>query len=100
MQDSIHHFLENWEPELFEVFAALASGNRKVFSVFLKSLQKEANTACAGVILELLNDLESRSFAMDSNEVREIVQELNAAFEIYKVEFQKRIERDPTSAPD
>lgn len=92
MQNSIHHFLENWESELFEVFAALVSGNRKIFSRFLKSLKKEAEAACAGVILVLLNNLESRSFSMDSDEVRELAQKLNAAFKTYKTEFQKRIE--------
>lgn len=89
MQDSIHNFLENWEFELFEIFAALSSGNRKAFSALLKNLKKEADAACAGVILELLNDLESRSFSMDSGEVRDSVQKLNAAFRSYKTEFQK-----------
>ncbi len=89
MQNYIHQFLENWEFELFEIFAALSSGNRKVFAALLKNLKKEAEAACAGVILELLNDLESRSFSMDSDEVRQIVQKLNAAFKTYKAEFQK-----------
>lgn len=89
MQDSVHHFLENWEFELFEIFAALSSGNRKVFAALLKNLRKEADAACAGVILELLNDLENRSFSMDSNEVRDIVEKLNLAFRSYKSEFQK-----------
>jgi len=89
MQNSIEHFLESWEFELFEIFAALSSGNRKVFSVLIKNLKKEADAACAGVILDLLNDLESRSFSMDSDEVRELVQKLNAAFKAYKGEFRK-----------